>query len=104
MHWSASRWTPVKAVRIPEEETDETYKYEERMRIKEVRKQVFGREARTWGRKQAEIEKSGKRRNNECCECRKHGRVAHGCGLRISKLVKLISAGNVRELRKSGNG
>ena len=51
MHWSASRWTPVKAVRIPEEETDETYKYEERMRIKEVRKQVFGREARTWGRK-----------------------------------------------------
>lgn len=58
MLWSASRWTPVKAVRIPEEETDETYKYEERMRIKEVRKQVFGREARTWGRKQAEIEKS----------------------------------------------
>lgn len=58
MHWSASRWTLVKAVRIPEEETDETYKYEERMRIKEVRKQVFGREARTWGRKQAEIEKS----------------------------------------------
>ncbi len=58
MHWSASRWTPVKAVRIPEEETDETYKCEERMRVKEVRKKVFGREARTWGRKQAEIEKS----------------------------------------------
>ena len=58
MHWSVSRWTPVKAVRIPEEETDETYKYEELMRIKEVRKKVFGREVRTWGRKQAEIEKS----------------------------------------------
>ena len=58
MHWSVSRWTPVKAVRIPEEETDETYKYEERMRIKELSKKVFGSEVRTWGRKQAEIEKS----------------------------------------------
>ena len=68
MHWSASRWTPVKAVRIPEEETDETYKCEERMRVKEVRNKVFKREAWTWGRKQAEIGKCEERRNNERCE------------------------------------